>query len=210
MGIVSTLQSNMTTPTMNSTAFEEEDIDQEESQRNQAEVQKRQLFQLKQALSGITTEHEKLKAEYSSKLSALAEPALHKIEEYSAWIDQKCMNFANVLGKTTEGFQIENQNLKDEMKSLLVANEQLTSELGDRKLKDGEKETAMQKMQQKLDTIVSAEGQQHGVTAATAGQPNTAWFDNDLSANIEIIRVNKALQKALEIIDALKKGRSAS
>jgi len=180
----------------------DEDSDSGDSPREQEEARRSQLLQLEQTLSGITTEHERLKAEYSSKMSALAIPTLSKIEEYSTWIDKKCLNFANVLGQTNEGFQKELDSLKDEMKSLLTSKEVLCAELVEMRVKDDERQAEMLRMQNKLNTVVNLDDNHTGLSAPPQPAP---WIDNDLSSNIELIRVTKALHKALDMIDVLKK-----
>jgi hypothetical protein len=204
---VNTLKFSMSKSSLPSNIMQDDDSESGDSHREQEEARRSQLLQLEQTLSGITTEHERLKAEYSSKISALATPALSKIEEYSTWIDKKCLNFANVLGQTNEGFQKELESLKDEMKSLVAAKELLSAQLGEMKLKDDERQADLLRMQQKLDTVVNVEENQPAIPAAA--QPG-AWIDNDLSSNIELIRVTKALHKALDMIDNLKKQNNAN
>lgn len=182
--------------------MDDDDSETGDTRRHQEETRKRLLLQLEQTISCITSDHERLKQQCASKLSAIAAPALAKIEEYSASIDQKCINFANTLGRTSEGFQKEVEVLKDEMKNLVSAKEQLTNELDEMKLRQGEREEDFQRMQKKLDIMVGQEAQTSTVIAAPAA---SAWFDNDLSSNVELIRVTRALQKALETIDTLRK-----
>lgn len=192
----------MSASTLGTSVMDDEDSETGDSHRQQEEARKHLLLQLEQTLSSITTDHERLKVQCAGKLNAIAAPALARIQQYSSSIDEKCVNFANVLGRTNEGFQKEVETLKDEMKSLVSMKEKLTNKLDEMKIKQDEREENLQRIQKKLDIMV---GQESQPSAAVAAPGSTAWFDNELGSNVELIRITRALQKALETIDGLRK-----